>query len=228
MTNQAGSSNKLTIIAFIALFLLPAMAAMWIKHTGAWENSVRTVHGELMNPLASFDWHAATPADIQSTAPNIDGFYTANADTNIRPNIDTPENIQRQYDERRWKMIFSIPPVCSDQCQATIYQINQVHEATAKDGMRLQKWLVMTPRSDPSAINLAQSLNSDFVVWHTQSPAIQSDVRIQDYTHHWYIADPMDTVMMRFDTPKDNEHAISEGRGALKDIKRLLKVSKIG
>jgi hypothetical protein len=106
--------------------------------------------------------------------------------------------------------------------------MNQVHEATGPDSARMQRWLVLSPQSDPNAQTLIESLKMRFILLDTPDDPIASVTNMRDSDHYWYLADPLNAIMIRFPTPKNEADAITEGKGALKDIKRLLKVSKIG
>jgi len=118
-------------------------------------------------------------------------------------------------DQRRWLMLV-MAPRCDERCDHMLYLAHQIHVALGKDASRLRR-AVWTgdPPADlakyPALIRLRAS----------PAPAVWPGVSAAGHGLEVYLVDPHGNVIMRY--PGD-----TKGKPLLDDLKRLLKLSRIG
>lgn len=138
----------------------------------------------------------------------INGWYSG-AETNagklISPTIKIDES------PNVWVMLFNPPAKCQKICQQSLWQIQQIHTLLSSEGPRVQPYLThdRATKSYPT-IKVSQALDTKLT------------------TNTLYLVDPQGNLFMQYQFPANKEEAISISAGVLKDVKRLLKISKIG
>lgn len=121
-----------------------------------------------------------------------------------------------------WRVAYRMPETCHQQCENTLYVLGQLDVALGKDSDRV------TP------IILSQSLLPE----HQALPhwddivAVQSQQIIGEVTSipsdHVFIIDPQGHVMLHYPTHADHEAMVMEGKNILADLRKMLKLSRIG
>ena len=190
--------NRRYLVLVLVLFALPPLAA-WLL-VDVWRPAGTVHHGELLDP--------AQPI------PLLQGH-----DINGTP-VD-PELLRG-----RWAMAYlSDGRQCQDACQTNLYRMRQMQIALGKDMPRLQTVLLLTAK--PQA---------DLVDWFGQEHSAMLKIILADQTvpnfmaeafgieaidQGIYLIDPLGNVFMHYTLDTDPSDI-------LKDIRRLLKYSKIG
>ncbi len=117
--------------------------------------------------------------------------------------------------KRHWLMLV-MAPRCDERCDHMLYLAHQIHVALGKDADRLRRafWTQQPPADLTKYPNLIQlRANPAPRVW-PGVPAAEHDLQV-------YLVDPHGNVIMRY--PGD-----TKGKPMLDDLKRLLKLSRIG
>jgi len=118
----------------------------------------------------------------------------------------------------KWWLVYVGPQICQETCYDILYNMRQIRTALGKDASRLER------------LYIADNLNENY-------PEIkQVRINAQDFDHLFgsisdkdnrdmvgelYIIDPKGNIMMQYDVDMPPKAILS-------DLKRLLKVSKIG
>jgi hypothetical protein len=190
--------QRLLLLFIIACFAVP-LAAAWLL-VGSWRPGHSVQHGELLNPARPLANFRLTPLDDQPS--------------------------DRAVLEGYWTMIYSASTTeCATPCRTALYDMRQVRLALGKDMGRVKTLLLLdgVPNSD-----LRQSLATD----HPALAVGVADVATQaelggmfsspGNIGAWiYLMDPLGNLLMRYPVAV-------EPRGMLKDLQRLLRLSKIG
>lgn len=135
-----------------------------------------------------------------------------NAGTLITPTLAIPSSPQA------WLLLYNPADNCSVVCQESIWQIQQVHTLLASEGSRVQRYLTAIP-----------SLESEYIDTQAITKLQLSAVNQQQLSADTlYLVDPLGNIFMRYQFPADKTAAMKISAGLLKDLKRLLKISKIG
>lgn len=121
-----------------------------------------------------------------------------------------------------WKLGYIVPANCEQQCANALYVMNQIDVAVGKDSDRV----FPIAFSDNSEQQLTQQLEQ------LQVSAIKAPNIVQQLSslphNTLFIIDPLNNVMLYYPTHKDKESMVLEGKNVLADLRKLLKLSRIG
>ena len=121
----------------------------------------------------------------------------------------------------KWSLIYRMPKNCSQMCSDEIYLIRQVNIALGKDMNRLERVIVLNQTIPSSEVDdLVMKYPKAIVVKNNSSTFINEINKITD-RYVLLLTDPLGNVILGYDEG-------FEGKKLLKDIKKLLKLSKIG
>lgn len=191
--------QRLILLFVIACFVLP-LAMAWLLLADNWRPSGSAQHGELLNPARPLPDLRFVPID------------------------------ERPWDQAAlqgyWLMVYiGMAAQCDTPCRTSLYDMRQVRLALGKDLVRVKTVLLLDGM--PNA-GLRQWLATE----HVDMLVGVADVEIRNaflqafaeagYGDNWiYFVDPLGNLLMRYPT------TVKPG-GMLKDLKRLLRLSKIG
>ena len=131
------------------------------------------------------------------------------------------ENLNVNQHLTKWSLIYRMPKNCSQMCSDEIYLIRQVNIALGKDMNRLERVIVLNQTIPSSEVgDLVIKYPKAIVVKNNSSTFINEINKITD-RHVLLLTDPLGNVILGYDEG-------FEGKKLLKDIKKLLKLSKIG
>ena len=189
---------RLMLLFIIVCFAVPLAAAWWL--VGRWTPGGTVQHGELLNP--------ARPLPALRFTPLNDGEPDG---TTLRGH---------------WVLIYAgSAGECAAACQTALYDLRQVRLALGKDMGRVKTLLLLD--NEPIA-ELRQWLVDEHaaMIVGVADLAAQMELAgafpIPGAAGEWiYLLDPLGNLLMRYPVA-------SEPRGMLKDLQRLLRLSKIG
>lgn len=199
---SARKLSRAKMLGLMGLYAAPLIAAwLWFAYVTANEGAGVSVNGELIHPavpLETFDLKSAEMA-----AWGLDDI------------------------RGKWSMVFFANDSCDESCESVLYNMRQIRLSTGRRMERVQRVLV-TPEWEQMHQKLESASEGLFVVGgdstelyvlQSQFDAAQSEMAAcEDCV---YLVDPMGNLMMRF--PPDLPPA-----KILKDLKHLLKISRIG
>lgn len=192
-------SNRLKLLAIIALFLVPLLAAVLMFNGQLPLLSDETVNqGKLIQPPIALDWSAAETTE----------------------SAEIPELLGN------WIILFPLPVPCEQDCLQKVTGLRQVHRATGPDQQRIE--IVLFSEAQLTEVTLQQllAISDQFILLTDPSASLQQAVRkaqlqnnlsVNAYTT--YLVDPMGNIMMAYDSANSDSELS-------KDLKRLLKWSK--
>lgn len=202
-TDTRRLNPKVVMLLLLVVFLGPMLFA-WKMVKSSENLQLNTVnHGDLVQPVVDID--TLTLLDPIDLTP-----------------MDTAQL------KGHWSLLYHLPKICSEGCHQNIYLMRQIQASLNKDSDRMQRVLFFLPNQRNEALHkmLADSypetkqmiLSEASFTEHLKSlgdPVEQVEVGT------FYIVDPLGNLMMTY--PGDIQH-----KGILKDLKKLLKISKIG
>lgn len=142
----------------------------------------------------------------------------------IQPVVDFSAALDTQ--PPKWRLVYRVPSSCDEGCENAIYSIQQVWLALGRETDRAQATLIMTEGSDRSVISKLEK-NGPLNIVNAQ--AISKDKRLQTFGENTvYLVDTLNQAMLRYAVSADRETAIMDSRDMLADVKKLLKLSRIG
>jgi len=120
----------------------------------------------------------------------------------------------------KWVLLQLDSGACADFCLRKSLYMRQLRLAQGKETERIERVWLVTDRVEPDPW-LLRDYAGAYVVRAAGSPILAEFPAARSASDHIYIVDPLGNLMLRF--PEDPE----PGR-MLKDLARLLKVSRIG
>jgi len=193
--------NKIIIAAIIIVFTGPLILSWFIfNHTDFLEARGTSNYGQIIKP----------PILLEDFS------------------LVDPTNLERKNTlYGKWSMIF-VAESCDEICMENVYRMRQIHMGIGKHSLRVQKVLFLTNQQPGELsklfINYAgqQVINTDSVDLDTLLDKFRSEKVINPTkAGHIYISDPLGNLMMSY--PSD-----INPKGILKDLKKLLRASRIG
>jgi len=196
-------NNRLTIIALLAIFTLPVIVAYSAYFNGWFNSSITVNKGELITPV--IDLTKAKPINSDGEAFIFDAGEPWRI---ILPINDSSCLLSEEVDG----------------CILDIYIMGQVHQALGKEQDRVKRVLYT------GSLNLSQNqiteIQKRFVDLEVVSGEDISAVGLNP--NFIYIADPIGNIMLRYPHVTKKEDAFLKGKEILKDLKKMLKLSRIG
>ena len=194
---------KLIIGLFVIIIGLPILFAYMMVQKGERYQLKTSNHGDLIRP----------PVNIANLA-----FY----------NVADKKTFDVKQLEGKWWLVYASPAKCQQTCHDILYNIRQIRTALGKDTPRVERLFLAHPGCPQSVCETYLSENYPDMQRLTLADKEYetllnqiSNSSAKDLVGELYIIDPQGNIMMHYD-------ADMEAKSILSDLKRLLKVSKIG
>jgi thioredoxin-related protein len=123
----------------------------------------------------------------------------------------------------KWKLLYVLPEVCSVKCENALYSIAQVRSALGKESDRAE--VVVITHEKSNIAQLKEKQNIRFL--NTNIKSLQQMFK-ETSTDAIFIADTLGNIILRFPLQIDEKQAILDSRDILSDMRKLLKLSRIG
>ena len=202
MTDQAKKTSYMPLWILIALCGFPyIVGTLYYQYQDVLPQTGTTNYGSLVDPVREVGDIALTMQD--GSAGSISEY------------------------RKKWLMLYVLEGACAEDCQKNIYFMRQIRKAMAGERFRINRLLVLD-KKELLTQEFRQFMNEyegmDIATVNESSRAHFLNV-MQDDTGSIYnrimLIDPMGNYMMEYDPQPDPELV-------LKDIKRLLTISRIG
>ncbi len=193
------SISRVYILALFAVFFAPLLFAVWLYFgANSWLTLETQNHGVLIQPPRPLN---------EFSVISLNGAKWE----------------QEQF-IGKWTLLYLGNQSCDLYCEASLFKMRQVRLSLGRDRQRIQRKFIGV-----SNHSYTENLNSIFenypdmqIAWFDQS---QFHIHLPQFKgldeHLIYLIDPLGNLMMCY-----SKHATA--KGIKKDLKRLLKVSKIG
>jgi len=120
----------------------------------------------------------------------------------------------------KWLLATIQPPACDQGCQRSIYYMRQVRLTQGKNATRIERLWLLSGSGAPDPRLLAE--HPGLLVARARDPAwLASFPAKGERSAHIYLIDPLGNIVLRYDQDPDP-------KGMIKDLTRLLSVSRIG
>ncbi len=132
--------------------------------------------------------------------------------------ITKQDDFNKILEKKKWTVMYIYEnKICDILCEATLYTMHQVRESLGRDKERISNILIVN--------NNFNNLNNLKIIKKYKLikllPIISNNFFNKTRKNHLYIIDPLGNVFMYYE--KD-----FEAKGLYKDIKKVLKISRIG
>lgn len=159
----------------------------------------------------------------------LDNGWFNQAATNKGILIQPPlsmSSLQGSEQDPKWKLVYVLPQVCDAGCENALYSIVQVWSALGKHSDRAEVVVVSHAQSNAQQFEQLKAKKSIRLV-ESDLENINSVFKGQ-LTEGIFIADTLDNVILRYPLQNDAQQAILESRDILADMRKVLKLSRIG
>ena len=112
----------------------------------------------------------------------------------------------------KWVLVSFDAAACDAYCERKLYFMRQARRAQGKEMERVERLWILTDGGAPRA---------DLVIEGTRWASLRPEGFPGNVRDHVYVVDPLGNLMMRF--PRDPDPSL-----IIKDLKRLLKLSRVG
>ena len=136
----------------------------------------------------------------------------------LSPTIDMTSVLQDTAP--KWRMLYVMPENCDAVCENALFSINQVWLALGKESDRAEALVLATENSDPKAL-AALTQYPNVATMEISTPS-------QLTTNSVYIVDTQNNAMLFYQIKLERQDAVMESRNMLADMRKLLKLSRIG
>ncbi len=219
--NKIAKYNQKTAIAMMIVFLAPVIIAYTLLNTGIYHNFGTSNHGVLLDPPVNI-------TELSWTDQNQTGIPISQL-------------------QKNWWLVYHMPTTCEQACEQRLLQLRQSIQTLGPEKNRVKPLIVITHHSDIKALNIWSEqlthIKKDFLIAQLITPPVtQLELQTtQKNTENFfkgtqlnltdgglYIVDPMGFAMLYYSPVTDEADAISQAKSLIKDLKYLLKVSRIG
>jgi hypothetical protein len=167
------------------------------------------------------------PVILAKFALEYDWFNQAatNSGELLNPALDM-SSLSDQAHPPKWKFLYILPTQCDVNCTNALYSLTQVWSALGKEQGRAESVVIVLPDSDMMALNtLAENVHLRVIKTDQQLVnQVFKDVK----TNGIFIADTLNNIILRYPTQSDPQQAVLHSRDILSDMRKVLKLSRIG
>lgn len=194
------TSNRLKLLAILALFVLPLVLAALMFSGNLPLFSRETVNqGKLVEPPVQLDWASASSAHESQSTSELQGS---------------------------WVILLPMPASCDHDCLNRVIGLRQVHRASGREQHRIRLALLTQPPVSKESLQEYLDIYDQFTLLSDPNQVLSRALetaaeqnQLNAITVTTYLVDPLGNIMMAYDTA-DSETRIN------KDLKRLLTWSK--
>lgn len=126
--------------------------------------------------------------------------------------------IDNPYQKSQWQLGYVIPQQCDEFCQQQVYLLGQSHTALGKYQQRVQPVLLITKHSAP--IELEEGRYTKILVNENFEQIV--------HPFEYVIVDPLGQLVMRYPRVESQTELVAQSKGLLADLRKLLKLSRVG
>lgn len=150
------------------------------------------------------------------------------AATNRGELINPPLDAQTLFKDESpsWRIMYILPNKCEQACENALYSLEQVWIALGRESDRAQATIVITENSDTSVIDKISEAEHLTVLITNQQNVNQ--VFKDAATDGIFLVDTLNNAMLRYPLQLEQQQAVMHSRDILADLKKLLKLSRIG
>lgn len=128
--------------------------------------------------------------------------------------------------DTKWHLLYLIPQNCDKACDNALYAVKQIFMATGKHADRVNAVFIYNVNSSVEAVAKAKAFGGANVLQKSQENV--NEVFKNTDINAIFISDTLHNIVLRYPLTPDKQQAIMDSRDILADLKKLLKLSRIG
>lgn len=119
-----------------------------------------------------------------------------------------------------WQILYLLPSHCGSQCQDRLYILKQSHIALGQEKHRVATVIITQSNSHVAALD---GLGLDYLPM-----AASTELASLLLEQQLIIVDPLGKLVMRYQGITGHDANISQGKAILADLRKMLKLSRVG
>lgn len=155
------------------------------------------------------------------------GFFNRGA-TNKGQLLDPVLNLTSVYqtDDPKWRLLYVLPQNCTEPCKNALYSLNQIWLAMGKHMDRVRPVLLVPDQESTDFSQLQEQYQNIKMLTVSQQSVnkVFKDVGSDGI----FIVDTLDNIILRYPLQQKQQQAVLYSREILADLRKLLKLSRIG
>jgi len=130
-------------------------------------------------------------------------------------------NVSREELTPKWRMFYFVNESCDIKCESALYNMRQINLALGKNAGRVEHAIIHLETPHNELMQLIESEHSTAIRVYGASEDAADLLKSSDSLPYIYLMDPNGNIMMKFPNSLG-------AKLILKDINKLLKISRIG
>ena len=126
----------------------------------------------------------------------------------------------------KWRLLYVVPEKCDAACENAMFSIHQVWLALGKQSDRAEPVIVTTDASDQQALQRLKELPHIKALSSGQLNVNESFKSAS--TDGIFLVDTQNNAMLHYPLQAEQQEAVMHSRDILADLRKLLKLSRIG
>ncbi|AGH47510.1 hypothetical protein [Paraglaciecola psychrophila] len=143
----------------------------------------------------------------------------------LSPIVDMSE-LRTSDQDPKWKLLYVLPEVCTVECENALYSISQVRSALGKESDRAEIVVITHEKSNIAQLALLKE-KQNIRLLNANLKSLQQMFE-DESTDAIFIADTLDNIILRYPLQLDKKQAVLHSRDILSDMRKVLKLSRIG
>lgn len=123
----------------------------------------------------------------------------------------------------QWRLIYALPEKCDAPCQHALFQLNQIPVGIGRERNRVASILLLPP--SPSLFAVQGENISKQVLSAEQQQAMLSLPFVDKAI---YLVDPLNNLILAYPLALGKSAQITQSKGLFSDLRKLMKLSKVG
>jgi len=144
----------------------------------------------------------------------------------LDPIIEAGDLFIIEGEEPHWRLAYVVPTTCDEACENAIFSISQVRTAVGREMDRVDAVFIVTENSDLKAVTNLETNNYGKLL-KTDINNVNNLFK-QAGNNGIFLVDTLGNVVLKFNTTLERDQAIMDSRDILADLRKLLKLSRIG
>lgn len=128
--------------------------------------------------------------------------------------------------EPKWRLLYVLPSSCDSECNNALFSLTQVWQALGKESDRAESLVISTELSDKSPISDLEA-HQVIRLLKTNSQSVKQVFK-DTSTDGIFVVDTLGNIILRYPLQKEQQEAVLHSRDILADMRKLLKLSRIG
>lgn len=126
--------------------------------------------------------------------------------------------VDNPYFGQSWQLGYVMPEKCDAMCLQQLHLLKQSHVALGKYQQRVAPVVLVSPNSDPQALE------------NISLPMVPINIAFGQVvdSFEYVIVDPRGQLVMRYPKAESTDNLVDQSKGLLADLRKLLKLSRVG